>query len=76
MSRPRPILVTRGRTSAHIEPATPAVRAAIKRVGCKSMFDPRLHALAIPVQYSAEVESAMHAAGLRVEVVLGLGAGR
>lgn len=72
MTRPGRILITHTRHSAVIAPASPAVRAAIQRVGCKSMYT-RNRSLAVPAAAADDVEAALTAAGLRVEVVLNLG---
>lgn len=73
MSRPKPVMITRGRRSAYIEPASPAVRAAVDRVGSPSQYDRKLRALAVPIARADDVEASLVAAGVRVDVVLGLG---
>jgi hypothetical protein len=57
--RPAVIVITEDRHSCYFHGSERVLRAAVRRVGCKYMFDPSTRRLAVPKQFADEVAVAI-----------------
>jgi hypothetical protein len=63
---PAVIILTEDRFSAYFHGAEKVLRAAVRRVGCKYMFDPSTRRLSVPKQFADEVAVAVETCGGRI----------